>query len=259
MLLRTAKAKRCTENNQGDGRGRRRHLPDGLQHGLWHMNAQYQEQSAHNGAKDHGILQHAQENRPERKPAAPKGLQHEHAKDIVNRDNHRDHHGRDRDFAVPEDVRGNRDAHEHEVAAEQCLRHHAPPPVLFLHAADQKHADEADRHHAEASIEHKLRAEDRCQFRRIDAVEHHAGKKDLEYHAVHMIELLLRKELIFFYHRADEHQAEHRNDRAHRHDKIAFHPQITVPLSLLYSYRECFSIKIKEIRVLVQNSIFAVH
>ena len=183
--------KRCTEDDERDGRGRRRDLRDRLQHRRRNRQLYEAAQRPRNRPQDHRVHEHAAQNRQEVKSSAAKGLKHEHAEYIVKWNDGGNHHGRNRNCRITEDVADERDAHENVIAAKGRLDHRTAPRIVRLNTADNPHKDECREQHTARTEEHEQRLERRPRIGDVDVVKHHKEEKHTEYHAIHMPKFFL--------------------------------------------------------------------
>ena len=189
-----AAVERCTENDQGDRRGRRCNLRDGFEDRRRDRQLHEATQCPCNRTEDHGIHEYAAQNRQKVEPSASKGLKHKHAKYIVERNNDGDHHGWDRNRRIPKDISDERNAHEDVVAAKGCLDHRTAPRVIRLNAADDDSEDESREEHSARAEDHEYRLKRSHRIGDIDVIEHHKEEEYTEHHAVHMQEFFLSQE-----------------------------------------------------------------
>ena len=190
-----ASAERCTENDEGDRRGRRCNLRDGFEDRCRDRQLHKVTQCPCNRAEYHGIHEYAAQNRQKVETSAAKGLKHKHAKYIVERNNDSDHHGWDRNRRIPKDISDERNAHEDVVAAKGRLYHRAAPRVIRLNAADDDSEDESREEHSARAEDHEHRLKRCPRIRNIDVIEHHEEEEHTEHHAVHMHEFFLGQEM----------------------------------------------------------------
>lgn len=195
MLLIAPTVKGCTEDDKCDGRGRRRNLRNWLQYGRRNRQLHEAAQCTCNRPQDHGVHEYAAQDRQEVEPSAAKGLEHEHAEDVVERNDRRNHHGRNGNRRVTEDISDQRDAHENVVGAKDRLDHGAAPRVVLLDAADDAGEHERNEEHAAHAEEHERRLKRRPRVGDVDVVEHHEEEEHAEHHAVHMQQFFLSEEL----------------------------------------------------------------
>ena len=80
--------------------------------------------------------------------AATERLEDEDRDDVVDRHDDRDHHRRDGQLIIAEDIADDRNAHDDKVAAEDGLDHRPAPFVRLLEQADDDAANERRREHA---------------------------------------------------------------------------------------------------------------
>ena len=220
MLLRGAEAKGRTQDNQRNRRGGRRDLRQRAKHRLRQGNPQQQERRADQRAQNHRIFQHVKEEMRIADPSAPEEFQREHAEHIVDRHHDGDHHGRDRDILVPEQVRDQRDPHQHEIAAVNRLDHRAASFRRLLREADGGEGADVDHRQRAQRERDQTWAEGGRDIRRIKIVKHHDGEEHAEHHAVHALQLRLVQKVEILDHDADEHQAEHRHHRLERDHEV---------------------------------------
>ena len=196
----TPAVKGCAEDDERDGRGRCRDLRDRLQHGRWNRQLHETAQCARNRTQNHRVHEHAAQDRQEVEASAAKGLEHEHAEHIVERD-----------------------AHEDVVAAKDRLDHRAAPHIVRLDAADNPREDKCRQKHAARTECHQHRLEYRPRVGDIDVVEHHEEEEHAEHHAVHMAQLILSEQTRAPHEDTDRHQAKEGHNTAERDQKITEH------------------------------------
>lgn len=230
MLLIAPTVKGCTEDDKCDGRGRRRNLRNWLQYGRRNRQLHEAAQCTCNRPQDHGVHEYAAQDRQEVEPSAAKGLEHEHAEDVVERNDRSDHHRRYGKRRIAEDIADERDAHEHEVAAKNRLDHRPAPCIVRLNPTDDDTEDKRREEHTARAEKHQFRLKRRPRIGDIDVVEHHEEEEHLEHHAVHMQEFLLREQTRPLYKNAHSHQAEQGDDAAKRDKKIAEHKKKRLPI-----------------------------
>ena len=223
MRMIASAVKRCTENDECNGRGRRRDLRDGLQHRCRNRQLHETAECPRDRAQYHGIHQYAAQDRQEVKSSAAKGLQHEHTEYIVDGNDDCNHHGRNRNRRITKDVADKRNAHEDVIAAKGRLDHWTAPGIVRLNAADNARKDECREQHTGRTKEHERGLECRPRIGDIDVVEHHEEEEHTEHHAVHMPKFFLTEKTRTFHENADRHQTEEGNDAAERDKKIAEH------------------------------------
>ena len=145
-------------------------------------------------------------------PAAER-LQVEHSQYIVQRHRDGDDHRRDCQLVITEYIADERYAHEHDIAAEQCLYHSSAAPVILFDSADHDDGQhELDEHRHPGEQEH-IGTERRLEIRRVDVVEHHTEKENLEHHAVHVRGLELGQQVHALHYDAHTDEHEQRHDR----------------------------------------------
>ena len=227
--------KGCTENDECNGRGRRRDLRDGLQHRRRNRQLYETAQSPRNCSQDHGIHENAVQDRQEVKSSAAKGLKYEHTEYIVDGNDDCNHHGRNRNHRITEDVADERNAHEDVVAAKGRLDHRAAPCIVRLNAADNARKDECREQHTDRTKEHERGLECRSRIGDVDVVEHHKEEEHTEHHTVHMPKFFLTEKTRTFHENADRHQTEEGNDATERDKKIAEHKKASPPILLYYN------------------------
>ena len=230
--------KGCTENDECNGRGRRRDLSDRLQHRRRDRQLYEAAQSPRNCSQDHGIHEDAAQDRQEVKSSAAKGLKYEHTEYIVDGNDDCNHHGRNRNRRITEDVADERNAHEDVIAAKGRLDHRTAPRIVRLNAADDARKDECREQHTGRTKEHEHGLECRPRIGDIDVVEHHEEEEHAEHHAIHMPKFFLTEKTRTFHENADRHQTEEGNDAAERDKKIAEHKKASPPIRLHYNRKE---------------------
>lgn len=223
MLLIAPTVKGCTEDDKCDGRGRRRNLRNWLQYGRRNRQLHEAAQCTCNRPQDHGVHEYAAQDRQEVEPSAAKGLEHEHAEDVVERNDDRNHHGWNRNCRIAEDVADERDAHEDIIAAKDRLDHRTAPRIVRLNAADNARKDECCEQHAARTEEHEQRLKCRPRIGDVDVVEHHEKEEHAEDHTVHMQEFFLTEKARALHKYADRHETEKGNNTTERNEKIAKH------------------------------------
>ena len=191
MCVETPAMERRAENDECDGRGRRRDLRDRLQHRRRNRQLYETAQCPRNRPQDHRVHEYAAQNRQEVKSSAAKGLEHEHTEYIVKWNNGRNHHGRNRNRRIAKDVADERDAHQDVIAAKGRLDHRTAPRIVRLNTADNPHKDECREQHTARTEEHEQRLERRPRIGDVDVVKHHKEEKHTEYHAIHMPKFFL--------------------------------------------------------------------
>ena len=167
-------------------------------------------------------------------PAA-KCLQNKHSEDVVEGNDDGDHHGRNRNRLVTEDVADKRDTHEDIVAAKTRLDHRSAPCVVLLDHADDRAEDECRQEDAARTEGHEHRLKRHLRIGDIDVVEHHEEEEHAEDHAVHVPQLFLGKKTRVLDEKADSHQTEERNDAAECDKKITQHDESPPSIVLYYS------------------------
>ncbi len=233
VLLRRAETKGRAQDNQRNRRGGRRDLRQRAKHRLRQRNPQQQERHADQRAQNHRIFQHVKEEMRIADPPTPEEFQRENAEHVVDRHHDGDHHGRDRDILIPEQVRDQRDPHQHEIAAVNRLDHRAAPFRRLLREADGNEGADVDHRQRAQRERDQSRAEGGRDIRRIKIVKHHDGEEHAEHHAVHALQLHLVQKVEILDHDADEHQAEHRHhrlERDHEVGKINRHKRLILSL-----------------------------
>ena len=167
-------------------------------------------------------------------PAA-KGFEDKNAEDVVEGNDDGDHHGRNRNRLVAEDVADKGDTHEDIVAAKTRLDHRSAPRVVLLDHADNRAEDECRQEDAARAEDHEHRLKRRLRVRDVDVVEHHEEEEHAEDHAVHVPQLFLGKEARVLDEKADGHQTKQRDDAAECDKKITQHDESPPSLVLYYS------------------------
>ena len=238
MCVETPAMKRRAENNECNGRGRRRDLRDGLQHRRRNRQLYETAQSPRNCSQDHGIHENAAQDRQEVKSSAAKSLKYEHTEYIIDGNNACNHHGRNRNRRIAEDVADERDAHEDIIAAKDRLDHRTAPRIVRLNTADNPHKDECREQHTARTEEHEQRLERRPRIGDVDVVEHHKEEEHTEHHAVHMPKFVLCEKARTLHKDTDRHQTEEGNDAAECDKKIAKHKKASPPIRLYYNRKE---------------------
>ena len=233
MCLIASTVKGCAEDDECNGRGRRRNLRNWLQHGRRNRQLHEAAQRTRNRPQDHGVHEYAAQDRQEVEPSAAKGLEHEHAEYIVERNDDRNHHGWNRNRRIAEDVGDKGDAHEDVVAAKARLDHRAAPCIVGLKTADNTGKDKCCEQHAARTEEHEPRLKRRPRIGYVDVVEHHKEEEYAKHHAVDMQEFFLREKTRSLHKHADCHQAKKGNNTAKRNKKIAEHKNAPPPRSVL--------------------------
>ena len=218
-----AAVERCTEDDEGDRRGRRRNLRGGFEDRRRDRQLHEAAQCPRNCSQDHGIHKNAAQDRQEVKSTAAKGLKYEHAEYIVDGNNDCNHHGRNRNHRITEDVADERNAHEDVIAAKGRLDHRTAPRIVRLNAADDARKDECREQHTGRTKEHERGLECRPRIRDIDVVEHHEEEEHAEHHAVHVQKLFFCEKARPFDKYADRHQTEQRHNAAECDKKVAKH------------------------------------
>ena len=227
MLVVAAGLERSAEDNQGHRRRRRGELADWLEDDLWQRDAEDEEERAEDGTEDHRVLEHAQEDAGQVEVTAAEGLEDEDGDDVVDRHDDGNHHRRDGQLVVAEDIADDWDAHDDEVAAEDGLDHRPAPLVRLLDEADDDAADQRRGEHADSAEQHEMRPERLGEVGRVDVIEHHEEEEDLEDHAVDMGELELREQAHLLDGKADEHQEKQRDDCADCDNQVTDHNDST--------------------------------
>ena len=250
-----AAVERCTEDDEGDRRGRRRNLRGGFEDRRRDRQLHEAAQCPRNCSQDHGIHKNAAQDRQEVKSSAAKGLKHKHAEYIVERNNDGDHHGWDRNRRIPKDICDERNAHEDVVAAKGRLDHRAAPCIVRLNAADNARKDECREQHTDRTKEHERGLECRSRIGDVDVVEHHKEEEHTEHHTVHMPKFFLTEKTRTFHENADRHQTEEGNDTTERDKKIAEHKKASPPIRLYYNRKE---VERQRIKALAQVDKFVV-
>ena len=233
MGMKAAAMKRCTKDDECNGRCRRRNLRDGLQYGRRNGQLHKAAQRARNRPQYHGVHEYAAQDRQEVEPSAAKGLKDENAEYVVERNDDRNHHGRNRNRRIAEDVADERDTHQDVVAAKDRLDHGAAPRVIHLNMADDASKDKSRQSHATRTKEHEQRLERRPRIGDVDVVEHHEEEEHAEHHAVHMQEFFFRKETRTLHKDANRHQAEQGNNAAKRDKKIVEHKKASPSIACI--------------------------
>ena len=218
-----AAVKRCTEDDEGDRRGRRRNLRDGFEDRRRDRQLHEPAQCPRNRTEDHGIHDYAAQNRQEIETSAAKGLKHKHAEYIVERNNDGDHHGWDRNRRIPKDIGDERNTHEDVVATKGSLDHRTTPRVIRLNAADNDTEDESREEHSARTEDHEQWLKRRPRIGDVDVVEHHEEEEHTEHHAVDMQEFFLTQKARSLHKDTDRHQTEERHNAAERDKKITEH------------------------------------
>ena len=237
MRMIAAAAKRCTEYDQGDRGGRRCNLRDGFEDRCRDRQLHKATQCPRNRTKYHGIHEYAAQDRQEVKSSAAKGLKYEHTEYIVDGNNDCNHHGRNRNHRITEDVADERNAHEDVVAAKGRLDHRTTPRVIRLNAADDDTEDESREEHSTGTEDHEQWLKRRPRIGDIDVVEHHEEEEHTEHHAVDMQEFFLTQKARPLHKDTDRHQTEERHDAAERDKKITEHKK-RLPIPSLYYNRK---------------------
>ena len=238
MCVIASTMKGCTENDECNGRGRRRDLRDGLLHRCRNRQLYKTAQSPRNCSQDHGIHENAAQDRQEVKSSAAKGLKYEHTEYIVDGNDDCNHHGRNRNRRITEDVADERNAHEDVIAAEGRLDHRTAPRIVRLNAADNTSKYECREQHTRRTKEHKRGLERRPRIGDVDVVEHHKEEEHTEHHAVHVQQLFFREQARPFDEHTDCHQTEQGHDATKRDKEIAKHKKASPPILLYYNRKE---------------------
>ena len=259
MCMIAPTVKGCTEDDKCNGRGRRRDLRNRLQHRCGNRQLYEAAQRPRNRPQDHGVHEYAAQNRQEVKSSAAKGLEHEHTEYIVKWNNGRNHHGRNRNRRITEDIADKRNAHQNVIAAKGRLDHRTAPRIVRLNTADNARKDECRKQHTTRTEEHEQRLERRPRIGNVDVVEHHKEEKHTEYHAIHMPKFFLTEKTRTLHKNADRHQTEEGNDAAERDKKIAEHKKASPPIRLYYNRKEVERQRIKELAQKSTNSSCFTH
>ena len=226
------------EDDKCHGCRSRRDLCHGFQHGGRDRQLRETTESPCDRTHNHRIQENAAQDRQEIEPSAAKGLENEHAEDVVERNDRSDHHRWYSEHRIAENIADERDAHEHEVAAKNRLDHRPAPCIVRLNPTDDDTEDKRREEHTARAEKHQFRLKRRSRIGDIDVVEHHEEEEHLEHHAVHMQEFLLREQTRPLYKNAHGHQAEQGDDAAKRDKKIAEHKKSASPSIVLYYNRK---------------------
>jgi len=228
---------RRAENDECNGRGRRRNLRDGFEDRRRDRQLHKAAQCPCNRAEYHGVHEYAAQNRQKVETSASKGLKHKHAKYIVERNNDSDHHGWDRYRRIPKDIGDERDAHEDVVAAKGRLDHRTAPCIVRLNAADNARKDESREEHSTRTKDHEQWLKRHPRIGDVDVVEHHEEEEHTKHHTVDMQEFFLTQKVRSLHKDTDRHQTEEWYNAAECDNKIAEHKKAS-PLILLYYNRK---------------------
>ena len=211
------------KNDERHGRCCSRHLPDGLQDGLRHGNAEEQKHRSQNRPYNHGIPEHAEKYPQKIKLPAPKSLQYKNRQYIVDGNRHCDHHRRNSQRPIPKDVPHQGNSHNDIIAAVDGLDHRPSSAIFLFKGTDKGRGQRKNSQNPHRAEQHEPGLEAHRHIHGVDAVKHHAEEEHAKHHAVHMVQLFLCQEPVMLHHHSDEHEEEQRDHRAHRHDKIACH------------------------------------
>ena len=148
MLVVASRLEGSAENNECHRRRRSSELADRLEDDLRQRDAEDEEDRAADGTENHRVLEHTKENAGQVEMAAAERLEDEDRDDVVYRHDDRDHHRRDGQLIIAEDIADDWDAHDDKVAAENGLDHRPAPFVRLLEQADDDAANERRREHA---------------------------------------------------------------------------------------------------------------
>ena len=235
MRVKAPAVKRCTEDDERDGCGRRRDLSDGLQHGRRNRQLHEAAERTRNRPEYHRIHQNTAQDRKKIKASAAKGLKDEYAKYVVERHDHCDHHRWNCNRPIAENIADERDAHENVVAAKNRLDHGTAPRVVLLDPTDNARKDKRCQEDAPRTEEHKQGLESRPRIGDVDVVEHHKEEEHAEHHAVHVQQLFFREQARPFDEHTDCHQTEQGHDATKRDKKVAKHKKASPPIPLYYN------------------------
>ena len=183
--------KGCTEDDERNGRGRRRDLRNRLQHRRRDRQLYEAAQCPRNRPQNHRVHEYAAQDRQEVKSSAAKGLEYEHSEYIVEGNDSSDHHGWNRNRRITEDIADERDTQEDVIAAKGRLDHRTAPRVVRLNAADNARKDECREQHTGRTKEHECGLECRPRIGDVDVVKHHKEEEHAEHHAIHVPKFFL--------------------------------------------------------------------
>ena len=223
MRVIAAAVERCTEDDEGDRRGRRRNLRDGFEDRRRDRQLHEAAQCPRDCPEDHRIHEYSTQNVQEVKSPAAKGLEDKYAENVIERDDRRNHHGRNCDRRIPKDICDERNAHEDIVAAKSSLNHRAAPRVIRFNAADDDTEDESREEHSARTKDHEQWLKRRPRIGDVDVVEHHEEEEHTKHHTVDMQEFFLTQKARPLHKDTDRHQTEERHDAAERDKKITEH------------------------------------
>ena len=141
-------------------------------------------------ADDKGILRHRQQHLAQLGLAAPEVLQHHHRHHVIKRHHNGDHQRRYAEIAAGQQLRGDRQAQQHEVTAEGRLDHHTPALRRFLR---QQHNAKGDDRHSQCHAHHKQHVGQAHRLRKIgdvNIIEQHHRHKGVKRHLIEPAHLL---------------------------------------------------------------------
>ena len=150
-----AAVERCTEDDEGDRRGRRRNLRGGFEDRRRDWQLHEAAQCPRDCPEDHRIHEYSTQNVREVKSPAAKGLEDKYAENVIERDDRRNHHGRNCDRRIAENIADQRNAHEDVVAAKDRLDHGTAPCIILLNTTDNTGKDERREQHPARAKEHE--------------------------------------------------------------------------------------------------------
>ena len=224
MLGGGAQAETGPQDNQGHRSGGGGHFPQGLKHRARQVQVNHAGQTCEDCPQDHGVLEDILDGGPKLRLATSAGFQGDDGQDIVDGHDEGDHHGGDGQLVAAEDIADDGDAQQHEVAAEDGLGHGSPPQGhFFLKEVGRAHAQEEKYDDSQAAEDDEFGPEGGVEVCQVKIVEHHNGEKDLEDHAVHMVQLRFRQELQGLDYGADANEDEKGHHSPQGDEEIAGH------------------------------------
>lgn len=223
MRMETPAPERCTEDDEGYRRRRRRDLCGRSQDRCGDMQLRSAAERSEDTAEDHGIHHDTAQDIQEIEPSPAKRLKYEHREHIIEGNNGSNHHRRNSDRIRSEDISHERHAHENVVPAVRRLYDDAAARIVLFKNTDNPRRDECREQHAARAEYREERTDNGSRLRRVDVVEHHEEEKHAKHHAVHVEQLFIREQPHAPDKEPDRHQAEERHHAAKRNEKVAKH------------------------------------
>lgn len=181
---------------------------------MWNFYRKQEECGGEQCSENHWVFQHGNGDVREGGLSPAKDFQNDHREDVVKGNDERNHHRWDGERFFPENTSDQRNAHEHEGAAEGILQNCTATLVGFFQGADERRGKDKGCDDCEKAKENESRANGGGEVCSVHVVEHHAEEKHVEHHAVHVRYFRFREPTLPLDENADGDEDENRKDGA---------------------------------------------